>query len=306
MKKATAFAGSASKKNTYGKDNIMTIANDFIKRHPVPVYFILVFIISWGAGLILAGPNGFPLAVDQRIMVGTAAVLGPSVAGILLTGLVSGRAGFRELRSRLLRWRVNARWYAAALLAAPLPALVVTFAFSFFSPEFVPSILTSDGKASLLLLGIIGGLVYGVFEELGWTGFAIPLMRQRTGIFATGLILGLIWGLWHFPLFWERDSFSGALPLVLLLISLFAWLPAYRILMIWVYDRTESLLVVMLMHVSLVFTSFVIDPSLTGGSLLAYILVRAAVLWILAAVVSFASSKNMRRAELVKLPKAAS
>ncbi len=93
-------------------------------------------------------------------------------------------------------------------------------------------------------MGIVTGLMVGFFEELGWTGFAIPRMRLRYGVLATGLIVGLVWGLWHFILFWEEDSFSGILPLVLLLARLFSWLPAYRVLMVWVYDHTESLLVI--------------------------------------------------------------
>jgi membrane protease YdiL (CAAX protease family) len=268
----------------------------------LPIYFILVFIISTGAVLILLSPNGLPAAADQKITVGMAILLGPSIAGILLTGLASGKAGFRELLSRLLRWRVSVRWYAAALLTAPLTAGAVIFAFSLFSSDFAPNIMTSNDKAALLLQNIPGALIVAFFEELGWTGFAIPQMRKRFGIFAAGLITGLFWGLWHFPLFWERDSFSGALSLAVLLACLFSWLPAYRIIMSWVYDHTRSLLVVMLMHVSLVITVTVIDPPVTGESLLAYVLVRAALLWICAAAVTAA----VRRAEPAKLSQSAS
>ncbi len=268
----------------------------------VAIYFILVLIISTGAVLILFGPNGLPVSADQRMMLGMATLLGPSTAGILLTGLASGRAGFRQLLSQLLRWRVGARWYAAALLTAPLSTGVVLFAFSFFSREFVPGILTSNDKATLILNGCIAGLFVTFFEELGWTGFAIPRMRLHRGIFATGLITGLFWGLWHFLLFWERDSFSGVFPLVVLLLRLFSWLPAYRILMTWVYDRTKSLLVVMLMHLIMTIFNIVIDPSLTGGNLVTFILARAAVLWVFAAAVTIA----VRRAAPVKLSTVAS
>lgn len=151
----------------------------------------------------------------------------------------------------------------------------------------------SENKISLLIMGIIAGLMVGLFEELGWTGFAIPRMRSRYGILETGLIVGLLWGLWHFLLFWEKDSFSGVLPLVLLLARLFSWLPAYRILMVWVYDHTESLFVVILMHTSLVATLMIIDPVLSGGSLVTLILVRAAVLWVIAGMVTAARRQKI-------------
>jgi hypothetical protein len=73
--------------------------------------------------------------------------------------------------------------------------------------------------------------------------------------------------------------------LALLLARLFSWLPAYRVLMVWVYDRTESLLVAVLMHISLVASTGIIDPVLAGGSLLAFLLVKAAVLWVIVAAV---------------------
>jgi len=273
----------------------MTTIKDFIKRHPVPIYFTLAFIISWGAMIILVGPDGIPATADQRVALGMAMLLGPSVAGILLTGLASGWVGFRELVSRLLRWRAGTRWYVVALLTAPLSTAAVLLALSLFSPEFLPGIFTSDDKATLLLMGIVGGLTVGFFEELGWTGFAIPRMRLGYGVLATGLIVGLLWGAWHFLLFWESDSFSGAFPLALLLARLFSWLPAYRVLMVWVYDRTESLLVAILMHASLVATLTIIDPSLTGGGLLILILVRAAVLWVIVAAVTVANRRQLEK-----------
>jgi len=264
----------------------MTTIKTFIKRHPLPTYFALTFAISWGAMLIVVGPGGIPVTTEQVAMLGLATLLGPSVAGILLTGLVSGRVGLRELLSRLLTWRVGVRWYVVALLTAPLSTAAVLLALSLLSPEFLPGIVTSDDKAALLLTGIAAGLMVGFFEELGWTGFAIPRLRQRYSVLATGLIVGLLWGAWHFLLFWEGDSFFGALPLALLLARLFSWLPAFRVLLVWVYDRTESLLVAMLMHVSLVASTVIVEPPLTGGALLTYILVRAAVLWVVVAAVA--------------------
>jgi membrane protease YdiL (CAAX protease family) len=220
------------------------------------------------------------------------------VAGILLTSLASGREGLRELLSRLLRWHVGVRWYAVALLTAPLSATVVLLALLHLSPEFLPGIFTSDDKATLLLMGIAAGLTVGFFEELGWTGFAIPRLRQRYGVLTTGLIVGLLWGAWHFIMFWESNSFFGALPLALLLARLFSWLPAYRVLMVCVYDRTESLLVAILMHMSLVASLMIIEPSLTGGTLLTYILVRATVLWVIVAAVAVAKRGRLTREPL--------
>ena len=103
----------------------MTTIKAFIKRHPLLTYFALAFAISWGGVLIVAGgPGGISANSEASEMQLTflypALIVGPSVAGILLTALLYGRVGLRELRSRLLKWRVGARWYAVALLTAPL------------------------------------------------------------------------------------------------------------------------------------------------------------------------------------------
>ena len=275
----------------------MTTITAFIKRHPVLTYFALTFAISWGGILMVIGPGGIlgTKEVSEGLMpfVYLATLLGPSLAGILLTGLVDGRAGFRELLSRLLRWRVGARWYAVALLTAPLLITATLFVLSLTSPVFLPVIVTTDDKVSLLLTGIVMGLVVGFFEELGWTGFAVPRLRLRYGGLTTGLIAGLLWGAWHFPLFSGSVSSSGALPPALYLsVLLFSFLPAYRVLMVWVYDRTGSLLVAMLMHAPLAASQLILIPlAISGVQVVTYDLVFAAVLWVVVAAVAVAQRR---------------
>ncbi len=273
----------------------MTTIKFFINRRLVLTYFTLTFIISWGSVLILVGPSGIPVTTEQLEIVGLAMLLGPSIVGILLIGLTSGKLGFRKLLSRLFRWRVGAQWYAVALLIAPLSTIAALLMLLPFSPEFLPTIFTSDNKATLLLIGVTAGLMVGFFEELGWTGFSVPQMRLSHGFLITGLTVGFIWGAWHFILFWESNSFSGVLPIALLLGRLFSWLPAYRLLMVWVHDRTRSLLVTMIMHVSLVASTVIIEPPLTGKTLLTYILARAAILWIIVAIITLTKWQAHRK-----------
>ena len=162
----------------------MTTIKAFITRHPVPAYFVLTFAISWGGVLlVIGGPGGIPGGTAQNDplfpFVVLAMLAGPSVAGILLTGLIDGRAGLREFRSRLLKWRVGARWYAAALLAAPLLMTATLLALSFTS-RVSPRHIHVTRQGAVLLFGIAVGLAAGFFEELGWTGFAVPGLNNVT------------------------------------------------------------------------------------------------------------------------------
>jgi membrane protease YdiL (CAAX protease family) len=278
----------------------------FITRHPVPTYFALTFAISWGGVLlVIGGPSGIPSTTEQSEklfpVVFLAMLVGPSVAGILLTGLVHRSAGLRGVLSRLLTWRVGAHWYAVALLTAPVLMTASLFALSLTSPIFLPGIFTSDHKASRLLFGIAVALGAGFIEELGWTGFAVPGLRLRYGVFTSGLIVGVLWGAWHLLVnVWASGASSGALSLStflpgILFALLVGVLPPYRMLMVWVYDRTRSLLLAMLMHMSLTASTLILGPLATsGGPLLAYNLVLAAALWAVVAVVPWPTEDSSR------------
>jgi len=283
------------------EEDLMSTIIAFIRRHPVPTYYVMVFAISLGGCLVVIGPSGIlgttPISGAQLPFVYLAALAGPGISGILLTGLVRGRAGLRELLSRLFRWRVGVRWYAVVLLTAPLLMTAILFALSLTSPAYLPAILTSGDKTNLLLTGIGVGLVVPFLEELGWTGFAVPELRQRHGILITGLIAGLLWGAWHFPLFSGAARSAGEVPPVLYLaVLLFSWLPPYRVLMVWVYDRTKSLFVTMLMHVPIVVGVFVLVPqTLPAMALVTFDLVFGTALWLVVAAVALANRGRLSR-----------
>jgi uncharacterized protein len=105
----------------------VTIMMAFIAKHAVPIYVAVTFGISWASVLlVIGGPSGLTGTTAQSDplfpLVYLAMLVGPSVAGVLLTALVHGRAGLLEFRRRLVKWQVAARWYAVALLTAPLLA----------------------------------------------------------------------------------------------------------------------------------------------------------------------------------------
>ncbi len=282
-------------------------AKVFLERHPILAFYALVFAISWGGILlVVGGPTGI-LGTEEQVrslmpFVLLALFAGPSVAGIVLTGLVYGRAGFRDLLSRMTRWRVGVRWYVVALLTGPLLVTMVLLGLSLTSPDFLPRILTTSDKATLLLFGIGWGLLGGgLLEELGWTGFAVPTLRRRHGVLGTGLVVGLLWGVWHFLIaFWAISSTtSGEISLGIFLPALVFYvgsLPAYRVLMVWVYDRTESLLVAILMHASLSASMLIFEPlGLAVVPGVTWALALATALWVVVGMVSVANHGHLSR-----------
>ena len=243
-------------------------------------------VVGIGHGSIPATPEQLDPLLPYA---GLAMLAGPVIAGPLLIGIFDGKAGLREFRSRLLRWRVALRWYAAALFTAPLIVLVTLLALSLVSADFLPELFAADAKAALLLAGIALGLGVGL-EELGWTGFVVPRLRLRYDVLTVGVLVGVLWGAWHVPVTLAGSgSPSGSLSPALWLPPMFfyaAVLPAFRVLLVWVYDRTDSLLVAILMHASLTASTVVILlPQATGTSLIVYYLALAAGLWVAAGVI---------------------
>lgn len=261
-----------------------------IKRHPLLAYYVLTFAISWGGFVLAVGPGSLVSTDWQAEGKFLSAVIvmlaGPSVAGLLLTGLVDGRAGYRDLIGRLVTWRVGIRWYALAILPAPIVTAGVLFTLSLTS-----SLLIAENKAAVVLAGL-GAAATTLLEEVGWTGFAVPRLRRRHSVPMTGLIVGVLWGLWHLlQQVFSSGTYAGGIPwLAFLMLALFAAvasLTAYRVLMVWVYDRTGSLLVTTLMHGMLTASSiFWFTPIATGALFLADVWLVAAVMWLLVGAVA--------------------
>jgi CAAX protease family protein len=276
-------------------------SSGFIKQHPVLAFYVLTFAISWGGILIVVshgGVPGNPAQLQKMIPIMIVAMLaGPTVASILWTGVMCGRAGCRELLTRLVTWRVGIGWYTIALLTAPLVLMSVPLALSLRLPNFIPRIFTDSNKGPILLMGFAAGLSAGIFEELGWTGFVIPKVRLRFSAFGTGAIVGLLWGAWHLPVnVLSSGTPSGAISIPSLLATVLfsvGLLPAYRILMVRVWDHTGSLLVAMLMHMTLTASNIILGatatPGMTGP---VFVLALTAAMWTIVAASAVASREH--------------
>lgn len=269
----------------------------WIRRHPAVTYFVMTFTISWGGILLIVGPNVLaPPEVFLSLRWVPPLILGPTLSGVLLTAIIGGRPGLHDYRLRLLHWRVPAYWYAIALLLAPLYNVLACVVLSIGSPEYAPGFLATDDTASYLISGTITSLSAGIFEELGWTGFATPTLRRRFGAFTTGLIIGVFWGLWHvLPKLVGARAFDAVEFIPIELTAAVIGLTGYRVLMVWVYDRTRSLLVGIVMHTGLTAALTLVQPQVTAGSLSVVAVVQAIIPWLIVAIV--ASRRHHLRSE---------
>jgi uncharacterized protein len=209
--------------------------------HPVFVFIALAFGWSWSLELAARGLDG--TAADSLHV---AAKFGPSLAGLTATWLRGGHSDLRALVSQLLRWRVEAAWYALALLGPLALWLGAAGAFAVSSGRS----LAFDAAGLALFVPLVakhfaaGG---GLGEELGWRGFLQPALERSRGFVGASLLVGLAWGLWHAPVFLLPTHGRSGGPASLALFT--ALCCAYSLIFARVlHGARDSLLVVALLH----------------------------------------------------------
>ncbi len=199
-----------------------------LKQHAFIVFVVLAVLISWlpwyttGTGFL---------------------VFGPSIAGVIVTVITSGKDGLRDMGQRALRWRVGFRWWAVALFFTGL-ILLFSIAINALLGYGFPSFAFLRQEWYLIplvfLITIIGG---PLGEEFGWRGFALPNLQRKWGPMVASIIIGIVWALWHIPLFFQPESIHAQIGLELLPVYVVGEI-ALAIIITWVYNKTGSSLLV--------------------------------------------------------------
>ena len=262
-------------------------------------FFLLTFAVSWAAWL---GPAAVvdPAASSLLGLGGPVFLLGvfaPGLVALALTARVEGPDGVWRLLARIGRWDVGARYYVFAvgyLMATKLAAAVIHRAATGAWPAF------GDAPIPLMLGAILFSMWAQAGEEVGWRGYALPRLSARMGLGGASLVLGIIWAVWHLPLFYLTGSGSDgqSFPIYLLHVT------ALSVAMAWLYWKTGgSLLLVMVMHASVNNTTGIV-PTAVPGATDPWSLSGAPVAWItvgLAWVVALLLLGKMRGAETAPL-----
>jgi membrane protease YdiL (CAAX protease family) len=233
-------------------------------------FFALTYLLSWAC--FIAGGT-VPMPDRLRGLVFTLGAFGPAIAALWLTARARGRAGTAALLRGVLRWEVSARWYAFAvgfMLTVKLttaPALrVATGSWPRFGTE----------PWFIIAVAIVISTPFQAGEEVGWRGYALPRLAQRLGLRRASLLLGVIWAVWHLPLFFvgHTDTTGQSFPVFLLEVT------ALSVVLAWLFARTNgSLLLTMLMH-SAVNQTIGVVPSTVPGATRPLALSTSPVAWV--------------------------
>jgi uncharacterized protein len=240
-----------------------------LARYAFFAWLFLACLISWP--LFAAAPRGpaWPLL----------AMLGPAIAAFIMLALTEGADGVTRIAQGFKpRWR-HLPWLIIAIL---LPVLLIV-------PTVGVSVIT--GLSFSLNLApidnaIIALALLAVAAEIGWRGYALPLLLRETSPLTASLLCGFAWALWYAPLYVGADSTYTAIQFGLFALLLLA----YSVIFTWFWLKTRgSLWVSYALHATLLLVAIDAPP---GERLLP----RLAIYLLIAFLLSL--GRTMRRARM--------
>lgn len=253
---------------------------DLVRRNPLVSYIVLAYFISWAiwSPLVASAQGWADWDVPRALYY--FGPFGPMLSALIVTAITKGGEGLRDLLRRVVQFRVGFRYYAFAVfvpiglfLLASLVIFIVTGAW----PD-----LNLLGEADYLLplspLGVLGlwFLTYGLGEETGWRGFALPHLQKTRSAASATLLLALMWAGWHLPAFLFRDTY---VELGLLGFPMFAIMMLFTTMVFtWLYNSTGGSV-----WIAIVFHAFFnwLSVSEAGGDLVAPLMSVPIVAWAL-------------------------
>ena len=232
---------------------------------PLLGFFVLTFSWSWAFWALSSAIRlQLPWLATALMFAGS---FGPSLAAIVVVASTHNGEGLRAWMSRCLRWRIGWGWWAFALLS-PLTMMSIAAGLHIAlggnigtAPASGHLLMTLVNLPLVLLLGGPLG------EEFGWRGYAQPVLQDRLGWRTASLGLGLVWGVWHLPLFFIDGTAQVHIPLALFLLSVVAM----SVLFAWLVNHTAgSVVAALLFHTAINFWPSVVPVLPTEASYRAY------------------------------------
>jgi membrane protease YdiL (CAAX protease family) len=270
------------------EETIMALRlSTWTKQHSLAAYFTLAYAITWAFEIPLAlfrqGWTQLPVPFAVHYL----GSFGPLCAALIVTGMTQGSHGIRELFKGLLKWRVGWGWILVSALSPIALFALAAVALRATSGEW-PNLYLLGEVDYLPYLGIVGALLlwlltWGLGEEVGWRGFALPRLQANRSALTATIILGVFHAFWHLPALFYKDAYmamglAAGVPMLLLSVI------AAAIVFTWIYNSTRgSLLMVIVFHALFDWLSV----SKAGGASAPALMSAAVMIWAVAVVILF-------------------
>ncbi len=211
------------------------------------IFLGVTFIFTWLVlGLAALSANQLINVSLPAALLITMATLGPAAGAITAAVYEAGRPGNRALLKQMGRWRIGRRWYAIALIGPAFVMLAGYLVWRLLGGPLPPAPPTAAWLSIPLLLVVM--LIPALFEEVGWRGFALPRLQSRYGWLLSSLILGVVWAIWHAPIWFIPEAGFSTLPFPVFI----CFTIALSLFMTWIYNGTGgSVLLTALTHAAI-------------------------------------------------------
>jgi membrane protease YdiL (CAAX protease family) len=175
--------------------------------------------------------------------------LGPTISAIIILHISAKKSGLKKLKDSVFKWKIGIIWIAFSVLIMPTFLFLAILLNLAFTGNFIDlgAYLLNEGllePLSLLTWIWVGVVSYGVFEEIGWRGYALPKLQEKFNPITSTIILAFGWGFWHIPMFFYRFSID----------MLFGWFYGLflgTIIITFIYNSTrKSTFATILFHIS--------------------------------------------------------
>ncbi|HEX6757250.1 MAG TPA: CPBP family glutamic-type intramembrane protease, partial [Propionibacteriaceae bacterium] len=200
----------------------------FVRRYELVIFFALSYLIAW-----------------STLPFGSFLAFAPLVSAIVVVLIAEGLPGLARVGRRLIRWRVNWIWYAAAI-GLPLVVHAVAISLNMAAGAPAPSLTQFQPWYAVLLvfgLGMVNPIEGPLGEEPAWRGFAQPRLQSKWSPLASAALLALLATIWHLPLVF-MPQFDLGLPDIATTLLVTFWYA-------WLFNRTGgSVLLTLIAHVT--------------------------------------------------------
>lgn len=214
----------------------------WIDRHRLASFLLVTYAFTWTVQGVLVA-TGMEASWTQSILIGFGG-FGPPIGAAVVVYASSGT--LRPWLSQIVRWRIGARWWLAAL---GLPLAILAVGSGLYVLAGGPVDFGSFPSPLIYLFVLAWGTVWGGGqEELGWRGFMLPILQDRYSALASSFGVGAAWAAWHLPLLLNTTTTHGGWPLsqqLVWVVTIFAG----SVLWTWMYNSTGgSVLAVAVFH----------------------------------------------------------
>ncbi|MDR3573260.1 MAG: type II CAAX endopeptidase family protein [Anaerolineaceae bacterium] len=180
-------------------------------KNQLVLFFLIAFILAWGTWIPAFLLPDFP---KQLPLIG---LFAPAISSLIVAWITKGKAGIAEILGRYKHWRFGLQWYGLSIVMVPAFFLLALLLSGIISAQPLQQFWLGS-PLYFVLASFVWLMVINSGEEIGWRGFALPkLLEMVKSPILASIILGLIWGLWHLPIYLIPGQSSFPYPLFLLL-----------------------------------------------------------------------------------------